>query len=183
MPSQAATLCFMTIPHLLSELSVGGAAQRLVPSGGAQTILATGLLGMCIVQWKHLGHEHVECCPPELVSTLVIGMAGRQVCPLELQANPVCPHSERENLNPSFCFANMPLETGSMRKTHHRNPFAADFHLTKLKCECLLQKMAGNLFVVISWRGSRKPKPSFRWLAASSIFCGSSSCQLPGTNC
>lgn len=121
--------------------------------------------------------------PPQLVSILVVEEAVRQVCPLGLQANPVCPHSERANLKPSFCFANMPLETGSLRKTHHRNPSAADFHLTKLKCECLLQKMAGNLFVVISWRGSRKPKPSFPCLAASSIFCGSSSCQIPATNC
>lgn len=122
-------------------------------------------------------------CLSSLARILEVGTAGRQVCPLELQANPVCPHSERANLNPSFCFANMPLETGSMRKTHHRNPVAADFHLTKPKHECLLQKMAGNLFVVISWRGSRKPTLSFRWLAASSVLCGSSFCQLPGTNC
>lgn len=35
---------------------------------------------------------------------------------------------------------------GERAREHHKNPFVADFHLTKLKCECLLQKMAHNLW-------------------------------------
>lgn len=39
----------------------------------------------------------------------------------------------------------------------------ADFHLAKLKYECLLPKMAHNLFEVMFWRGPEMPNASFRW--------------------